>query len=95
MLHPRYEAQDCGTLRIRSEGFEAVGIPPTFHTGSLLVQEGSLLDAVDSIETAVAVTPLISEERRQYILNRWNYWLHEKKQYDARTEMIALAGGFE
>jgi hypothetical protein len=95
MLHPRYEAQDYGTLKMQNGSFEVAALPPTFHTSSFLLQEGSLLDTACDIDGALEAIPLVTRERKAYLRSRWNYWRSRKEDYDNRTETVALRGGFE
>jgi antiviral defense system Shedu protein SduA len=71
-LAPDPELPDAITVRATNDGeFEAVAIPPLFeHTPGL----SDRLISINGVEVALKKTPLISEERRNFLISRVPYW---------------------
>lgn len=63
---------DALTVRAVNSGrYKAISVPPLFELGPMLADWLSLIEGVD---TCLASTPLISEERRQFLIARLPYW---------------------
>lgn len=81
-LRPSYSLRHAVAVRQVGGRFEAIAIPPTFHLGPRIVRG---LRSIHGVEEAIARNELISEERREFLLARWPYWLEvietEKGRY--------------
>lgn len=72
MLVPSYNLRNSVTLRGRLPRFEIVAVPPTLETGPGLPEE--LLTHAYGLTTALTRTPLLTDDRRDYLSVRWNRW---------------------
>ncbi|MBT3191179.1 MAG: DUF4263 domain-containing protein [Verrucomicrobia bacterium] len=61
-------------ITVRADGngrYKTVAVPPLFHLGPNLAER---LLSIDDLDAALRETPLMSEERRAFLLSRLPYW---------------------
>jgi len=76
-LAPEEFLLDVLTVKATHPGkFRAVSVPPLFELGPAMAD---WLVPIEDIETCLAATPLISEERRRFIAGRVPYWREKGK----------------
>lgn len=70
-LRPLYGARNCVSARFLRRAFRVIAIPPTFAIGPETMEGlGPLL----GLEDAIRKNELISDERREFLINRLPYW---------------------
>jgi hypothetical protein len=70
-LVPEQEGADYATLTLQADRWDLHSLPPTFSTGSLIME---LAEVIDNPSIALSQTVLMSAERQAYIIERWAYW---------------------
>lgn len=70
-LAPRPDYRDFVTLTMTTFGPEVHTVPPTFTTGPVTMD---LAAAVADAEPAIRRTAAWSEDRKDYVVQRWNHW---------------------
>ncbi|MFJ1709722.1 Shedu anti-phage system protein SduA domain-containing protein [Kitasatospora sp. NPDC088346] len=90
-LKPIVEAKDYGTVSRSVQGWNLKALPPTFTTHPMMSE---LFKAVASPELALADVPLIDDDRRAYVAERWEHW-RIQVQRDRRDGLTATALGGE
>lgn len=70
-LHPIYDQRQYMTVRRGKDGYQAVSIPATLELGPLMAEYRSLIQGKDKI---VSETSYLSEERKAFLLRRFEYW---------------------
>ncbi len=79
-LHPDSELDEAITIRAKGSGaYEALHVPPTFFLRPALADR---LLRVNGISDALNKTPLITEDRRKFLISRilyWQEWAMERK----------------
>jgi hypothetical protein len=71
-LQPDRELAEAITIRAKGSGkYDAISVPPLFILRPGLADR---LLSIDGIESAISKTPLISEERRKFLISRVPYW---------------------
>jgi hypothetical protein len=95
-LTPSANARQWVTVRVRQgDGWQVVAIPPTFDFPSYFADEA--LQGVVGFETAIAANALISDDRKQYLLDKlskvkvlpaapFNLWERELHQFIESAE---------
>jgi hypothetical protein len=73
------DLRDAITIRAVGNGkFRALHVPPSFRHRPDLADR---LLVIDEIEAALSATPLITDERREFLISRIPYWMNwEKKE---------------
>lgn len=71
-LRPDHDLYQSLTIRMPSSGrYTAVSVPPLFK---LSPHSAERLLAIDGIEDCLKSTPLVSEQRRNFLISRIPYW---------------------
>lgn len=68
---PNAELDDVMTVGIDGAGYFAKSVPPTISIRPMFAYERSL---VRGKEEATAASPLLSDGRKQFLIDRWKYW---------------------
>ncbi|MFF4198281.1 Shedu anti-phage system protein SduA domain-containing protein [Nonomuraea sp. NPDC001831] len=90
-LRPEKDAQNCSTISgIRAE-FELVAMPPTIRTGS---STKTLASEIAEIGQVLGSAPLISEERKAYLIKRWQYWREQALGGRTRGSRFVWTNGY-
>lgn len=76
-LLPNREFQNYMTVKINSNGYQAIYIPPTLRISPLNAQDWYIIVNKDN---AVNSNTLLSKSRKQFLNSRWNYWDNWGKQ---------------
>lgn len=70
-LRPKKDYSDFVTLSMTARGPMLHAVPPSFTTGPLTSR---LATVIRNPRRAIEATPLWSDERKSYVLERWAYW---------------------
>ncbi|WP_339131509.1 Shedu anti-phage system protein SduA domain-containing protein [Streptomyces sp. f51] len=70
-LRPERDAANSITITGRRGEFKVVAVPPTLTTGS---STENVAAEIADISAVLNATPLMSDERKFYLAERWNYW---------------------
>ncbi|MER6826555.1 Shedu anti-phage system protein SduA domain-containing protein [Streptosporangium sp. NPDC000563] len=73
-LRPAKDAKYVSSISGMRGDFSMRGVPPTIGTGEATK---TLAAEISNIESAISMTPLISDRRRAYLIQRWQYWRDE------------------
>jgi hypothetical protein len=70
-LRPLAGSQLEVSVKVAADGWHVVAIPPTFRWGAITARN---VPSLHGWETAISNNELISEQRRQFLLDRLSYW---------------------
>jgi hypothetical protein len=70
-LAPDYNARQYFCVKVVRNGFHAVAFPPTFEVGPM---NAASLVGVTDVAAALKRTPVISDERKAFLIERVRYW---------------------
>ena len=70
-LQPNSHLSDLLTVRIDGDGYRAISIPPTLTLGPMNAEDWSI---IRDKKLAVMNTSYISDERKDFLIQRWPYW---------------------
>jgi len=70
-LSPDSTIQNLITVKITSEGYEAIAIPPTLTLSPVFAEDHAI---ISNKEKAVLNNPYISKKRKEFLINRFSYW---------------------
>ncbi len=70
-LKPSYKCKDCFTVRLTEQGYEAVGIMPTFKIYPSCAKDYS---RIKNKEVVIQDNPILSKERKYFLIERFKYW---------------------
>ncbi|MFF3443257.1 Shedu anti-phage system protein SduA domain-containing protein [Streptosporangium sp. NPDC002721] len=90
-LRPERDAQHCSTISGMQSEFTMVHMPPTIQTGR---STKTLASEIVEIGPALESIPLISEDRKKYLIERWGYWRNQALRGESTSSGFVWAGGF-
>ncbi|MFC4589338.1 DUF4263 domain-containing protein [Sphaerisporangium corydalis] len=90
-LRPERDAQNCSTISGIQSEFRMVRMPPTIKTGE---STKTLASEISEIESPLEVIPLIGEDRKRYLAQRWKYWRAEALGGQNISRGFVWSGGF-
>src|ERR1700687_5312250 len=80
-LTPQFQAREYFCVKIDKDGYRAITIPPTVHLGPSSADDHAF---IRDKEEATRNSPYLSEQRRQFLIERYSYWDQWSKERERR-----------